>query len=377
MKTPNLNAVLKWVLPIIQLYSGDVPPASTSTSSQYHVPPPTVTTNSLGPQATYVLTNTQTGATVKKSTRDPKVFDLHMADDLTLKRVVLLPNLAAKLGEISDNAVDERSPTDLPDRHIWSSTEYKIAQHTWDVSHVVSGEQQVSGIYEKREKLSSFLASNLLSNKPERWSPNPEDDIFRYQEGSPYRIAKGLGDGILSVNPPGLSQEPPSSLKTGLELAISEKLSPFIVWEYKDSGSAPLSVLLAMREMAENGDDFLWQKCGSPGPVLPGAKGNAERIVECGNKNCSPTLRAGTRTGLDSDVMIDFVQRAFEESDSGQDATLNAPETRVKITPQCREKALNIFQQVGLHELWCQLRNTHARNFGSPGQNWSIWMPHS
>ncbi|KAJ7654622.1 hypothetical protein DFH06DRAFT_1202907 [Mycena polygramma] len=201
-----------------------------------------------------------TDTTTNIDTRRPKHFDMHLHEDLILKRVKFMPAGMDIRRHLCD-AVDEASltlgepPSDfLPTKDIVKG---------WESGRIVSDEQDVVDFYQRTTAdLALDLASGLALGCPGKW---PE--LLQIGQNNPRKSKGGaISDAFLSMNRLRIDQAKKESGALGKELIerleddhISNRT--LAVWEFKNLKAGGADVMKEIAGIATRERPFHWTSC--------------------------------------------------------------------------------------------------------------------
>ncbi|KAF9020972.1 hypothetical protein BDZ89DRAFT_258861 [Hymenopellis radicata] len=267
----------------------------------------------------------------------PSDFEMHMAHDLLLKRVVHCPGLAKALADIAAERLDPLSehvaalPHDTFSGHKPSA--YAAAVN---IATSVKTPADIHNAYAKFESLVARIVGALY---------HPTKNILLqsfllWKSREMHGLCRAVGDGYAYIHP-GLPGVPQSEAKE-LRNVIHQNLSPFVVLSvhpvgdpYKAPGlsSDQDDLFDAIQTLPDEGR-FHWRSCGTR--------------YGCGSDFCTHRgvqSVAGRRTGLDSDILKDVLATA-ENVMPAQSMAVEADPTITRTSHPLRKKAERSIQSV-------------------------------
>lgn len=198
------------------------------------------------------------GATSSKATKPPTWFDLHLHEDLRLKRTALLPDFAAQLSQFLDAYLDRKNAvyaTKL-EGSLFPSTRDK-ARSNFKFTHLESN--VVSGVATQTLTGCGIVASTLLFDLPS-WSRvlTSSDRAFRVTQP----VARADTFVFPNLAPEhGHNKSLVAADKADVDLLFDCGLQNFLLYEFKNLDAGHLET---MKHVLNHNGDFVWLTCSGP-----------------------------------------------------------------------------------------------------------------
>lgn len=355
----RLQKLLNWKIPTLEMsrrtrYDSEILNKSPSKQRKRHKKndgsfsavtssvTPTPSTSSLAtgpaPSSTPALSTTAATASAAQEksnagTREPGLFDMHLPDDLILRRTRVVPGIAAILSMACDHAVEAKPHLkDLPRDHQYSLTQV----FTHKKSNKIQEEGNVHDVYEFREGASAHVASTLMSSSNSWRNSGDGATPLKWRKIPTAEQKKGKGDGYLHIDGEYIASERAAKdpLTDGLRIVIQRGRTPIAVWEFKDLDAADEQTMVAIRELCTSGDPFEWTSCNAH-------SGSRCKRRSCKKKSDGSFAVSGEPTGFDSSFMESLISEAMLRKDP-----LNPRWNHIRPESKHYRKAKFILQQV-------------------------------